>query len=157
MRKTGRWYRLSQLKYVSELGEEGIVHAVDELCGTLGSDLNAKPANSSRSTGPTPPSAHSQERKEVINLISDDEDHYSEDMSQPGPSFSQQRYEAVAEYSDCSGTTFSHYAQDETKAKLPELLKCLTADELKVIGRTLKLPNGLTTVSVRSFYKFGIG
>ncbi len=32
VRKVGKWFRLKDLKYVSELGVEGIEGAIDELC-----------------------------------------------------------------------------------------------------------------------------
>lgn len=148
MRKTGRWYRFSQLKYVSELGEDGILHAVQELCGTLGSSSNSRSESSSQTTQDSQiRDTRSHCRREVIDLISDDEESSFASTSQV--SLTNGRAEKPAHlHSDDSGSSFNSYAQDETHAKLPELLKCLTVEELKGISRTLKLSNGLTTVGV---------
>ena len=58
--------------------------------------------------------------------------------------------EIASEHFSCDNSTFSCYAQDESKAKLPDMLKCFTLEELKNLGRMLKLEvsHGLTTVSI---------
>ena len=148
MRKTGKWYRLDQLKYVAELGTEGIVEAMKELCGALGSGTNSRKSISAKSS-----QASSQSLKGVIDLMSDDEDH----IILPGaetstPSVSSQRHAPPIPASSSGSGLLDHYAEDESRASLSELLKCLNVDELKSLAKTLKLSNTLTTVRVLTLW-----
>ena len=120
VRKTGKWYRVDQLKYVAELGSEGIVDAISELCGALRS--KSEPASSSQVSQCSP-----GERSALgspPNKRSSDPDRRK--------------------------TRLNFYAEDETVASLSDLLCCLSLEELKSAARTLKLPNTLTAVSPRS-------
>ncbi|KAL5511287.1 hypothetical protein ACEPAH_4503 [Sanghuangporus vaninii] len=145
VRKTGKWYRFDQLKYVAELGMEGIMEAVKELCGTLGSGPDSQKSTSPKSSQS---SKRSLKTRNVIDLISDDEDHIilPEAEASTDPSLSQA-------YSNVSGSKpgffgsglLDYYAEDESRASLSELLKCLNVDELKSLAKTLKLSNALVT------------
>lgn len=146
VRKTGKWYRLSQLKYVSELGEDGILLAIEELCGKLGSEMKDSPPSSLQcSPKLRRPLALNQRNEDTIDLISDEETTNTNEQLR-ARSLSAQPNEASASQST-NRNTLDYYAEDENRASLQELLKCLTVEELKAIARTLKLPNGLTTVS----------
>ncbi len=108
VRKVGKWFRLKDLKYVSELGVEGIEGAIDELC-------------------------HLSETKHLT----------SGELSSGGQSIVDS---SSAEHKDHENGLMI-FAEDETKASMPELLECLNVDELKEVARTMKLPTNLVTVS----------
>ncbi|KAL5489948.1 hypothetical protein ACEPAI_4780 [Sanghuangporus weigelae] len=146
VRKTGKWYRFDQLKYVAELGMEGIMEAMKELCGILGSGTDSQKSMSPKSSQS---SKRSLKTRNVVDLISDDEDHIilPEAEASIDSTFSQ------AYYSNISGTKSGSFciglldycAEDESHASLSELLKCLNVDELKSLAKTLKLSNALVT------------
>ena len=158
VRKTGKWYRFDQLKYVSELGSDGIFEAMKELCGSL----STKDAPTSTADVPTQASPLSIKRTkisqtEIIDLTMD-EDQESEEsgmhsnsillasaMQTPENSISSS--ENNTSLLDQKMRLFDFFAEDESAASLPELLKCLTVDELKTIAKSMKLSNTLTTVS----------
>ncbi|KAH8117012.1 VRR-NUC domain-containing protein [Phellopilus nigrolimitatus] len=163
VRKTGKWYRLDQLKYVSELGTEGIIEAMKELCGTLGSSLSASTTASSKSSQDSAIVSDASSRDtEIIDLISDDEEQERiNSISLPKASSSSQSTDAF-ELSFAASKmksndnelgsmarnhrgVFDFYAEDESIAPVSELLKCLTVEELKGLARTLKLSTALTT------------
>ena len=147
VRKTGKWYRLSQLKYVSELGEDGILLAIEELCGKLGSGSKDNPPVPLRASPEIRrPLALNQCKKETIDLLSDDEIASDEVHSQERCLCTQPNEASSSQQTNQNA--LNYYAEDESGANLQELLKCLTVEELKAVARTLKLPNGLVTVSL---------
>ena len=85
--------------------------------------------------------------RDVINLLSDDDERsYSqESLLDSSPN---QSNDMTSEHFSCDNSTFSYYAQDDSKAKPPDLSKCFTLEELKNLGRMLKVSHGLTTVSI---------
>ena len=155
VRKTGKWYRVDQLKYVAELGAEGIVEAMKELCGTLSSNGGSQRSVSSQ-LSQTPAREEKVENANVVDLISNDED---------GRREAAERAESKQTVVSCSTSTsqsddeqklrtksldnrnlLDYYAEDESRASLSDLLKCLTVEELKNLAKTLKLSSALTTV-----------
>ena len=155
VRKTGKWYRLSQLKYVSELGPDGMVDAMRELCGTLGSCDKSQLSEPSGVSCASSQSERALNFENLVDLVSDDEDKIILPMSIPS---STKSLKSSSVQSDPGAKTtksekkglLEYYAEDESRASLPELLKCLTVEELKNLAKTLKLPNVLTTVRQNS-------
>ncbi|EJD02252.1 uncharacterized protein FOMMEDRAFT_147288 [Fomitiporia mediterranea MF3/22] len=160
VRKTGKWYRLDQLKYVAELGTEGIVEAMKELCGTLCSNASSQKSALSDLPRSKPRRSSSNKDAEVIDLVSDDEEEESistnANISPTADTSLSDQNRIPAESAkvsdpspknDSSRSLLDYYAEDESHASLSDLLKCLTVEELKGLARTLKLPSTLTTRS----------
>jgi Fanconi-associated nuclease 1 len=152
LRKPGQWFRLDKLKYISELGEQGIKDAIVELC-TFPNYEASKDESSLPSSSSAPPSRKpSQADTAVIDLTLDSD----EEMEQPVPSSS--RTPPALEHSKSDPTptilssqstaTPSIFAQDESHATLDELVSCLNVDELKSIARMMKIAKPPTTVSL---------
>lgn len=109
MRKVGKWFRFKELKYVSELGVEGIEGAIEELCSLSGKKNSTSEESTSVFGGQAATVESSSEHKDDTNAL-------------------------------------MIFAEDETKASMPELLECLNVDELKEIARIMKLSSTLNTV-----------
>lgn len=151
MRKTGKWYRLDQLKYVSELGIDGILEAMKELCGILdqGHICVLKPTSARNNQD------YQQTNIIDLTLYDDDDDDtdtvhqsYSSKRCESLPSMSLSASQNIPPSTNNSHNTFHHFAEDESVATITELLKCLTVNELKEIAKTMKLSSFLTTVSL---------
>jgi fanconi-associated nuclease 1 len=136
LRKSGKWHRLSSLKYQRELGED-IITALEILC--------------------TPPkqteSAIKQEELEVIDLTLD-EMQLQDTIKSPSVSTWQQNYVAEGPSSMKMEDTFeqppgdlSFFAQDHIHAELPELLECLSLEELRQLEKDLKIKKAGRNVS----------
>ena len=136
VRKTGKWYRYDQLKYVTELGVEGIIDSMKELCGTLHISSHPSLQNEPSQTQGDSLSRKSFRKQDTIHC------------SQAGDSMDAEamKVEVNETVYVKPNSTFNYYAEDETKASIPDLLSCLNVDELKSLARTLKLSSILTTV-----------
>ena len=134
-----------------------------ELCGSL----STKDAPTSTADVPTQVSPLSIKRAkisqtEIIDLTMDEDQENEESgmhsnsillasaMQTPENSISSSEnntQESSPSLLDQKMRLFDFFAEDESAASLPELLKCLTVDELKAIAKSMKLSNTLTTVS----------
>ncbi|KAI0273485.1 hypothetical protein BC834DRAFT_210888 [Gloeopeniophorella convolvens] len=133
LRKTGKWHRLSSLKYRRELGED-IPKALKLLC-------------MSRESAPAEESIVKIEEREVVDLT-----HVDDGTSAPAPASApshaplSQHVNAEAGPSsvktedtpDDGSGDLSFFAQDHTYAELPELLECLSLEELRQLAKDMK-------------------
>lgn len=160
MRKTGKWYRFDQLKYVAELGVDGVLEAMNELSGSLSKLTSATPSAATQTKTPSNNSAKAADI-EIIDLTLDVDGDDKDCSIVSGPSntiilasatqsFTPSKLDTVSQstYTASVGKgLLDFFAEDESAATLPELLKCLTVEELKSLAKTMKLSNALTTVS----------
>ncbi|KAK7057582.1 Fanconi-associated nuclease [Favolaschia claudopus] len=115
LRKQGKWFRHHDLrKYISEVGPQGLDHAMEELC---------------RSHKPSPNSP------EIIDLTLDSDD---EEDSQPkaGPSSAPQRPIVTDNHELC----LDYFCQGVDKLSLFDGLNLLKVDEIKSLCKDLKIP-----------------
>ena len=148
VRKTGKWYRLDQLKYVTELGSEGIVEAINELCGGFSSHSNQTMTESSRRASSAREKTPNPDDYDDTRIIIPS----TSQCAGPSQPPSSRTHTCAPTKSDCSRylspeQQLQFYAQDEHAASLADLLDCLNVEELRGLARTLKLPNNLSTVS----------
>lgn len=146
LRKPGQWFRVDKLKYISELGEQGIQEAIVELCKFP----NYKPSASNPPRGKSVPPTDkaSQRDTEIIDLTLDSED--EEPVAGPSrPSTLKHTASEPISMSSQSTEKPSIFAVDESHATLDELVSCLNVDELKSIARLMKIAKPPPTVSVR--------
>lgn len=133
LRKENKWHRLDQLKYQHEIGNKNkIIKAIRELCYGTEDDVKAQQMEVK------------EEEREIIDLTLDDDDEppamalkvkkapVAEEKPQPGPSKS---LPAIPTNSD----PLLVFAEDESQMTLLELLDCLSLDELKKLGKQMKL------------------
>ena len=141
LRKPGKWHRLSTLKYQHELGEN-IKVALDALCAAANQHPNEEPVVK-------------HEELEIIDLTLDD----TELQNAVGhPAALPQHHNAEAGPSSiktedtlqqpCGDLSF--FSQDHSHAELPELLECLTLEELRQVGKDMKIKK--TSWNVCSIY-----
>lgn len=124
LRKESKWFRLSELKYESELvSPENIIAAMKLLCG------DASPPDTPKS--PKPPKG----TKDDVICISDDEDEDAPLIKTEEVPVSEVKIPFI-------------YAEDETKMTLRELLQCLHSDELKKLARAFKSKGSLNVSMV---------
>lgn len=71
LRKTGKWYRVTQLKYISELGEAGIEEAMSELCCDV---QQRKTEDADQLSQPIEQMTLERQGKEVIDLTLDEDE-----------------------------------------------------------------------------------
>ncbi|KIY50727.1 hypothetical protein FISHEDRAFT_56908 [Fistulina hepatica ATCC 64428] len=119
LRKPATWYSVfSMQNYKRELGEDGLVEAMEEISISKPEEPKSPPV--------------------VIDLTldSDCEDAApsSEPSQVPGPSATQVEDEKPATEFD-----LSHFCKDETFMSLQELLDCLTVPQLREVATTLKV------------------
>jgi Fanconi-associated nuclease 1 len=131
LRKENKWHRLDQLKYQQEIGDKSnIVKAIKELCGGRDNDTETQQVEVK------------QEERDIIDLTLDDDEESApvapkveeappvEEQPSAGPSRT-----SLTKNSDARIV----FAEDESQITLPELLNCLSVDELKKLGKQLKL------------------
>ncbi|KAJ7821131.1 VRR-NUC domain-containing protein [Mycena olivaceomarginata] len=113
LRKSGKWFRVHDLhKYVSEVGDEGLLDAM----GQLASPLN-------------PPMAVDHE---IIDLTGDSDDEDAQPVAGP----SNLRPQVPAEEDDVQ---LDFFCQGEDKLPLLEGLRILNVGEIKSLCKTLKI------------------
>ncbi|KAF8514069.1 VRR-NUC domain-containing protein [Gautieria morchelliformis] len=125
LRKRGKWHSLADLekRYKIEIGgKERISQAIDELCGiTRDAVVNVK-----------------DEEPDVIDSTQGE----NEDSEMPPASRTldqcDRRKEKESIPKDDADKVYT-FGQDDASASLPELLGCITHDELKKIGKQLKV------------------
>ncbi|KAI9446590.1 VRR-NUC domain-containing protein [Lactarius indigo] len=130
LRKPGKWHRLSTLRYQHELGDN-IKAALHTLCAAA-------------NQRPTEEPVVKQEEREIIDLTFDDNPlqdavkHFAAlpqyHNAEAGPSSI--KIEDTLQQ-PCEELSF--FAQDHSHAELPELLECLTLDELKQLAKDMKI------------------
>ncbi|KAH9060002.1 VRR-NUC domain-containing protein [Lactarius vividus] len=130
LRKPGKWHRHSTLRYQHELGDD-IKVALHTLCAAA----NQRPAEEP---------VVKQEEREVIDLTFNDtplQDAVGHPAALPqyhnaeaGPSSIK-----IEDTSQQPCEEFSFFAQDHSHAELPELLECLTLDELRQLAKDMKI------------------
>jgi len=129
--KRGKWHTLSSLeeRYKSEIGgKQHISEAIDELCGIISESF-------------TP----NKEETNVIDLTLDDDDDHRETTpraSQYASDTVEQIGENIVDSTstmDLSEDKLTIFATDDATASVPELLACLPNDDLKAIGKQLKV------------------
>lgn len=143
LRKPGKWHRLNSLKYQQELGED-ITTALEMLCvypkQCSAEELAIKP-----------------EEREIIDLTLDEMDLQST-MKSPAPLREQPKAEAspssikIEDISEQPCGDLSFFAQDNTQAELPELLECLTLEELRQLAKDMKIRSTSLNVSCVSVF-----
>jgi fanconi-associated nuclease 1 len=136
LRKPGKWHRLSSLKYQHELGNN-ITTALEILCSSPKKNVDAI----------------KQEEQEIIDLTLD-EMQLQDTTKLPSNSVwpqkcvvegpSSMKIEDAFEQ-PCGDLSF--FAQDHTHAELPELLECLSLDELRQLEKDLKIKKASRNVS----------
>ncbi len=139
LRKPGKWHRLSSLRYQHELGEK-ITAALEMLCV------------SSKSYS-TEQHAIKQEEREIIDLTLDEMQ--LQDTTKPPltPLLEQPKTEAgpssikIEDISEQPYGDLSFFAQDHSHAELPELLECLSLEELKQLAKDMKIRTPYMNVS----------
>lgn len=129
LRKSGKWHRLNSLKYQNELGEE-IATALETLC--------VYPRQCLTKEHPI-----KQEEREIIDLTVDEIDTMKpsyplseQSIAEAGPSSIKIEDLSLSE-KPCGDLSF--FAQDHTHAELSELLECLSLDELRRLGKDMKI------------------
>jgi Fanconi-associated nuclease 1 len=137
LRKSGKWHRLNSLKYQHELGEE-IVTALETLC--------VYPRQYLTEERPI-----KQEEREIIDLTLDEIDTTKpssplseQSMAEAGPSSIKIEDLSLSEQ-PCGDLSF--FAQDHTHAELSELLECLSLEELRRLGKDMKIRSFSLNVS----------
>jgi Fanconi-associated nuclease 1 len=137
LRKSGKWHRLNSLKYQHELGEE-IVTALETLC--------VYPRQYLTEEHPI-----KQEEREIIDLTLDEIDTMKppfllseQSMAEAGPSSIKIEDLSLSEQ-PCGDLSF--FAQDHTHAELSELLECLSLEELRRLGKDMKIRSFSLNVS----------
>jgi Fanconi-associated nuclease 1 len=138
LRKPGKWHRLNSLRYQQELGEE-ITTALETLC------VYPKQC-------PAEEHAIKQEEREIIDLTLDEMNMQSTTKSPP-PLWEQPKAEAgpssikIEDISEQPCGDLSYFAQDHTHAELPELLECLSLEELRQLAKDMKIRSASLNVS----------
>jgi fanconi-associated nuclease 1 len=136
LRKPGKWHRLNSLKYQRELGED-IATALEILCTSPKQNENAI----------------KQEELDIIDLTLD-ETQLQDTTKFPSVSRWPQKYVVEGPSSmkiedtleqPCGDLSF--FAQDHTHAELPELLECLSSEELRQLEKDLKIKKASRNVS----------
>jgi Fanconi-associated nuclease 1 len=137
LRKCGKWHRLNSLKYQHELGEE-IATALETLC--------VYPRQYLTEERPI-----KQEEREIIDLTLDEIDTTKpsfplseQSMAEAGPSSIKIEDLSLSEQ-PCGDLSF--FAQDHTRAELSELLECLSLEELRRLGKDMKIRSFSLNVS----------
>lgn len=137
LRKTGKWHRLNSLKYQHELGEE-IATALETLCVYPRQYL-------------TEECPIKQEEREIIDPTLDEIDTMKpsfplseQSVVEAGPSSIKIEDLSLSEQ-PCGDLSF--FAQDHTHAELSELLECLSLDELRRLGKDMKIRSFSLNVS----------
>jgi len=139
LRKPGKWHRLSLLRYQHELGEN-IMAILEMLC------VSSKPNT-------TEHHAIKQEEQEIIDLTLHEMDLQDAMKPLPAPLLEQPKAEAgpssikIEDISEQSCGDLSFFAQDHTYAGLPELLNCLSLEELRQLAKDMKIRKPCANVS----------
>jgi len=141
LRKPGKWHRLSSLRYQHELGDN-ITAILEMLC------VSSKPNT-------TEHHAIKQEEQEVIDLIFHEMDLQDAMKPKPPPAslLEQPKVEAgpssvkIEDISEQPCGDLSFFAQDHTYAELPELLNCLSLEELRQLAKNMKIRKPCVNVS----------
>lgn len=139
LRKPGKWHRLSSLRYQHELGEN-IMAILEMLC------VSSKP-------NITEHHAIKQEEQEIIDLTLHEMDLQDAMKPLPAPLLEQPKAEAgpssikIEDISEQSCGDLSFFAQDHTYAELPELLNCLSLEELRQLAKDMKIRKPCVNVS----------
>lgn len=149
LRKPGKWHRLSSLRYQNELGEE-ITTALGTLCVYPRQDSTEK-------------RAVKQEEREIIDLTLDEME-LETTTKPPAPLWEQPKAEVgpssikMEDISEQPCGDLSFFAQDHTHAELPELLECLSLEELRQLAKDMKIRSTSLNVSYLSIpvLKFSI-
>ena len=133
LRKPGKWHRLSSLKYQRDLGED-ITTALETLCAS-------------------PKQNEIAVKQEVIDLTLD-EMQLQDTIKFPSVSLWQEKHVLAGPSSMKIEDTFEHpcgdlsfFAKNHTHAELPELLECLSLEELKQLEKDLKIKRANRNVS----------
>jgi Fanconi-associated nuclease 1 len=141
LRKPGKWHRLSSLRYQHELGEE-ITTVLEMLCVHPRQDFTTE-------------HAIKQEEREIIDLTLDEVE-LPITMQPSAPLREQPKAEAgpssikIEDNSEQSCGGLSFFAQNHTYAELPELLECLSLEELRQLAKDMKIRNTNLNVSYLS-------
>jgi len=137
LRKSGKWHRLNSLKYQHELGED-IAPALETLC--------VYPRQYLTEEHPI-----KQEEREIIDLTLDEIDTIKpsiplseQSTAEAGPSSIKIEDLSLSE-KPCGDLSF--FAQDHTHAELSELLECLSLEELRRLGKDMKIRSFSLNVS----------
>lgn len=126
LRKENKWHRLDQLKYQQEIGDNvNIIKAISELCGQ---PVDEGPM--ARQEGVK------QEDVVTIDLTLDGDDDESTTIALKTEENSRA---STPKFTPTNSDPLLAFAEDETTMALPELLACLSVDELKKLGKQMKL------------------
>lgn len=138
LRKPGKWHRLSSLRYQHELGEN-IMAILEMLC------VSSKPNT-------TEHCEIKQEEQEIIDLTLHEMD-LQDAMKPPQAPLLEPKVEAgpssikIEDIPEQPCEDLSFFAQDHTYAGLPELLNCLSLEELRQLAKDMKIRKPSVNVS----------
>jgi len=145
LRKSGKWQRLSSLKYRSELGSK-LESAVKKLCLTTNTTFSQSYPSEVDEVGPVK-TIVKKEEEDAVDIIFNHEqfngtkvgtiaerEHVVPAASIAGPS--SVKLEDLKQTPDENLTFF---AEDHTHASLSDMLDCLTIDELKNLAKQMKI------------------
>lgn len=128
LRKTDRWLKLADLKYQRELGEDGILEAMRELCGDPAPDPTTQP----ETVEDTKPNAET--KPGVIDLTIEDENEAQDAAVHPSELGTAHLEEAQLRAPD-----YTYLALSANGADLVDLLDCLPVPELRDLIKKMKL------------------
>lgn len=138
LRKPGKWHRLSSLQYQHELGEN-ITAILEMLCV---------------SSNPNTTEHHAiKQEQEIIDLTLHEMDLQDSMKSPPASLLEQPKVEAgpssvkIEDIYDQPCEDLSFFARDHTYAGLPELLNCLSLEELRQLAKDMKIRKPFVNVS----------
>ena len=140
LRKTDRWFPLSDLKYQKELGEQGIQKAIKELCG------NPTQTSDRTALGEDLPQTDDAREPEIIALTGDEGDGTStpiETGDDPEPPAGLDPLAGVV----LGSPDYSLFAWDAARADLFDLLNCLKTADLRKFLQRMRLKPKESTVS----------
>jgi hypothetical protein len=138
LRKPGKWHRLSSLRYQYELGED-ITAILEILCVSSKPNTTEHPAI--------------KQEQDIIDVTLHEMD--LQDAMKPPPDslLEQPKNEAgpssvkIEDISEQPCGDLSFFAQDHTSAGLPELLNCLSLEELRQLAKDMRIRKPCVNVS----------
>ncbi|KIJ44384.1 hypothetical protein M422DRAFT_252392 [Sphaerobolus stellatus SS14] len=148
LRKREKWHSLPSLvqSYATDLGsKDQIMKVIDELCGGVNPQVNVTiKEESGPETIDFTLGSDDSRRPEVIDLTLDSDDE-GVPVSKQRP-ISETMFDSVGETITVLPAIL--FAEDDSSASLADLLTCLTSDELKSLGKDLRVKPAKTVRSL---------
>lgn len=153
LRKCDKWHTVPKMeKFKKEVGEEGLVCALNDLCQPLNGVVKAEPMDAD------PPIK--EEGPEVIDLTFDSEDEGGLDDPLPIPAEPHLEVPTLDDIlSDPNSTNFDaltldYFCEDEGAMSLSEILWTLKLEDLKTLAKTMKVKPLNSTVRKEYIWLF---